>query len=218
MDAYCDCKVVVQLTHFANFSETVTPLLNVAANTDGADHFNEYRWTKQEHDLETSIIDKFCISYSSLILLIACTGASNCMQRRGRSTDDDFLLGCCAVSFFTEQEQHSAFGKIPKTEVCFVLCYNSYVMTETINFSVSYFQNEDANIPLWKNENLVLGYNSFWAKKDVFKPYKVPALTADSIQNYEKGSQLYIYSLFLYIITLCPPPPKNKNVCVRVNI
>jgi hypothetical protein len=42
--AFDDCKVVERVTRFANFSETVQPYLNTASTTEGADHFNEFRY------------------------------------------------------------------------------------------------------------------------------------------------------------------------------
>jgi hypothetical protein len=41
--AYYDCKLVEKIDKFANFSSTVNPFLNVAADTFGADHFSQYR-------------------------------------------------------------------------------------------------------------------------------------------------------------------------------
>jgi hypothetical protein len=41
--AHSDCKVVELIEEFANFSETVEPMLNTANTTDGADHFSEFR-------------------------------------------------------------------------------------------------------------------------------------------------------------------------------
>jgi hypothetical protein len=43
MKSYNDCKTVVILDKFANFSSTIQRFLNVAADTPGADHFSEYR-------------------------------------------------------------------------------------------------------------------------------------------------------------------------------
>jgi hypothetical protein len=43
MNAYHDCKIVEYVKSFANFSATIERFLNVAADTPGADHFNQYR-------------------------------------------------------------------------------------------------------------------------------------------------------------------------------
>jgi hypothetical protein len=44
--AYSDLKFVELLNKFTNFSDTVQPLLNTANTTEGADHFNEFRFKK----------------------------------------------------------------------------------------------------------------------------------------------------------------------------
>ena len=45
----------------------------------------------------------------------------------------------------------------------------------------------DSVIPLWKDENLVLDYPSFWANKAIWKPYVSKALSeeAGAVRNYE---------------------------------
>jgi hypothetical protein len=42
--SYYDCKFVEYVDKFGNFSSTIQRFLNVAADTLGADHFNEYRY------------------------------------------------------------------------------------------------------------------------------------------------------------------------------
>ena len=43
----------------------------------------------------------------------------------------------------------------------------------------------DSVIPLWKDENLLLDYQSFWAKKEIWRPYIAKALTEEAVRNYE---------------------------------
>ena len=43
----------------------------------------------------------------------------------------------------------------------------------------------DSVIPLWKDENLVLDYPSFWANKAIWKPYVSKALSEEAVKNYE---------------------------------
>jgi hypothetical protein len=45
----------------------------------------------------------------------------------------------------------------------------------------------DANIPMWKNPDLILDYASFWSRRDLFHTYTIPALPAESIAKYELG-------------------------------
>ena len=48
-------------------------------------------------------------------------------------------------------------------------------------------ENRDANIPMWRNPHLVLDYANFWSRNDVFVPYTIPALTAESVAKYQQG-------------------------------
>ena len=48
---------------------------------------------------------------------------------------------------------------------------------------------EDAIIPLWKDENLVLDYKTFWGRKDIWKPYVTKAVSEEAIRNYETSLQ-----------------------------
>lgn len=43
----------------------------------------------------------------------------------------------------------------------------------------------DTVIPLWKDENLLLDYQSFWGKKEIWKPYVSKAVSEEAIRNYE---------------------------------
>jgi hypothetical protein len=45
----------------------------------------------------------------------------------------------------------------------------------------------DANIAMWRDPDLTLDYASFWSRRDLFHPYKIPALPAESIAKYELG-------------------------------
>jgi hypothetical protein len=45
----------------------------------------------------------------------------------------------------------------------------------------------DANIPMWKDPDLVLDYRNFWSQTHLFCPYVVPRVSDDSIAQYELG-------------------------------
>jgi hypothetical protein len=45
----------------------------------------------------------------------------------------------------------------------------------------------DANIPMWKDPDLVLDYASFWSRRDLFQAYVIPAVPAENIAKYELG-------------------------------
>ena len=44
---------------------------------------------------------------------------------------------------------------------------------------------EDATIPLWKDPNLVLDYDSFWNQKHLWRPYVTKAISDEAVRNYE---------------------------------
>ena len=44
---------------------------------------------------------------------------------------------------------------------------------------------ENALIPLWKDPNLVLNYESFWSQKHLWRPYVAKAVSPEAIRNYE---------------------------------
>ena len=44
---------------------------------------------------------------------------------------------------------------------------------------------EDSTIPIWKDPNLVLNYDTFWSQKDLWKPYIAKPAGDDAIRNYE---------------------------------
>jgi hypothetical protein len=80
--AFDDCKVVERVTRFTNFTETVEPYLNTASKTDGADHFNEFRfvnnymWFYDDHIHESVSVNICAYVYTCkyvCIFLISCT-------------------------------------------------------------------------------------------------------------------------------------------------
>jgi hypothetical protein len=45
----------------------------------------------------------------------------------------------------------------------------------------------DRNIPMWKDDDLILDYPNFWSQRHLFPDYVVPAVPASSIAEYQKG-------------------------------
>jgi hypothetical protein len=45
----------------------------------------------------------------------------------------------------------------------------------------------DANIPMWRDPDLVLDYAGFWSRRDLFAPYVIPAIPAENVAKYELG-------------------------------
>ena len=45
--------------------------------------------------------------------------------------------------------------------------------------------NRDEDIKIWKNPLLILDYNNFWSRNELFHPYVVKAASAETIRSAE---------------------------------